>query len=74
MGENDILKDFREILGSQLGKGGCTIDDIERMMGEAKKKFNEELVSQTEELIEQSTPESAVDQCPGCGRDLKKTK
>ena len=72
--EKDIIKTYREKVAEGIKAGKMTIDDIERLMGEAIGQLTESVIAQTEEAIKQNAPSSDAGLCPDCGRPLKKTK
>ena len=72
--DNDILKAYQEKLAAGMKSRNLKIDDIESLMGEAIEQFKNNLAISTKQIIDETDSSYVLNECPECGRDLKKTR
>jgi len=72
--DNNILKAYQEKLAAGLKSRNLSIDDIESFMGEAIEQFKNDLAASTKQVIDETDSAAILNECPDCGRGLKKTK
>ena len=72
--DSDILKAYQEKLAVGMKSGSLNINDIESLMGDAIEQFKNELAISTKQVLDETDSSAILNDCPECGRGLKKTK
>lgn len=70
----EITKEFEKKLREGLSKNQITVTDISMMITDSLESIKDSLVETASEIIKDEEKDLSEEQCPDCGRDLKKTK